>query len=122
MQQFLRGVDWGRARLSSDDLPPGTGDVQLSLGTIDADHGAWCNTRPEYRWKTRAGREHVRAGARADARVSREHELPDRAGSGERIDVFGEAAASARPSRWDYVLGEIALDPEVRAAGDRGNL
>ena len=31
MQQFLRGVDWGQLDYLLIDLPPGTGDVQLSL-------------------------------------------------------------------------------------------
>ncbi len=31
IQQFLRGVDWGELDYLIIDLPPGTGDVQLSL-------------------------------------------------------------------------------------------
>src|SRR5260221_383691 len=31
IQQFLRGVDWGQLDYLIIDLPPGTGDVQLSL-------------------------------------------------------------------------------------------
>ena len=31
MQQFIRGVDWGELDYLLIDLPPGTGDVQLSL-------------------------------------------------------------------------------------------
>src|SRR4051794_34592342 len=31
IQQFLRGVDWGQLDVLVIDLPPGTGDVQLSL-------------------------------------------------------------------------------------------
>src|SRR5437879_6519880 len=31
IQQFLRGVDWGELEYLIIDLPPGTGDVQLTL-------------------------------------------------------------------------------------------
>jgi ATP-binding protein involved in chromosome partitioning len=43
-------------------------------------------------------------------------------GSGERIDVFGEGGGKRTAKQMGITfLGEIALDPEVRARGDRGD-
>ena len=43
-------------------------------------------------------------------------------GSGERIDVFGEGGGKRTAEQMGIAfLGEIALDPEVRSAGDRGD-
>jgi ATP-binding protein involved in chromosome partitioning len=43
-------------------------------------------------------------------------------GSGERIDVFGEGGGKRTAEQMGITfLGEIALDPEVRSSGDRGD-
>ena len=79
MQQFLRNVDWGELDYVVIDLPPGTGDVVLSLvqtapllgcgGGYDsvARLARRCTQSPEY----------VCAGPRADFGRGREYELPD---------------------------------------------
>src|SRR6266853_1091255 len=46
IQQFLRGVDWGELDYLVIDLPPGTGDVQLSLIQTAPVSGAVVVTRP----------------------------------------------------------------------------
>ncbi len=123
MQQFLRGVDWGELDYLLIDLPPGTGDVALSLAQSTPITGAVVVTTPS-------------GVSLEDARKAVNMFLQVRVpllglvenmsyliapGSGERIDVFGEGGGRRTAEQMGITfLGEIALDPEVRAAGDRG--
>ena len=47
IQQFLRDVDWGELDFLLVDLPPGTGDAQLSLAQSIHLHGALIVTTPQ---------------------------------------------------------------------------
>lgn len=47
IQQFLRDVDWGELDFFLVDLPPGTGDAQLSLAQTIHLHGALIVTTPQ---------------------------------------------------------------------------
>jgi len=47
IQQFLRDVDWGALDFFLVDLPPGTGDAQLSLAQTIHLHGAVIVTTPQ---------------------------------------------------------------------------
>jgi ATP-binding protein involved in chromosome partitioning len=47
IQQFLRDVDWGELEYFLVDLPPGTGDAQLSLVQTIHLHGAVIVTTPQ---------------------------------------------------------------------------
>ncbi len=47
IQQFLRDVDWGKLDYFLVDLPPGTGDAQLSLTQSIHLHGAVIVTTPQ---------------------------------------------------------------------------
>ena len=47
IQQFLRDVSWGQLDYFLVDLPPGTGDAQLSLTQIVRLHGALIVTTPQ---------------------------------------------------------------------------
>ena len=99
MQQFLRNVDWGELDYLIIDLPPGTGDVALSLAQSTPITGAIVVTTPS-------------GVSLEDARkaVNMFHQVripmlglienmsyliaPQ---SGERIDVFGQGGEKARP-------------------------
>ena len=111
VQQFLRDVEWGQLDYFIVDLPPGTGDAQLSL--VQATHvaGALIVTTPQEVAVGDAlrGRQDVRAGGRAGARRRREHErrssIPETgrrfelfsSGGGQRLaDEIGRAAARQR--------------------------
>ena len=76
-QQFLRRVAWGELDYLVLDLPPGTGDIQLTIVQTVALSGAVIVTTPQEvaLIDARKAVEHVRQDQRARARHRREHEL-----------------------------------------------
>ena len=56
VQQFLRDVEWGELDYFIVDLPPGTGDAQLSLvqSTPGARRRSSSPRRRKWRWATRS--------------------------------------------------------------------
>jgi ATP-binding protein involved in chromosome partitioning len=123
MKQFLEQVEWEELDVMVIDLPPGTGDAQLSLvQTIDLD-GAVMVTTPQ---DVSIG--DVRRGVRMFERVNTEvlgiienmsgFVCP---GCGERHDIFGTGGGRSLAEAMEVpFLGEIPLDTAVRTAGDTG--
>lgn len=123
IQQFLRGVDWGELDYLVIDLPPGTGDVQLTLIQTAPITGAIVVTTP-----SAVSLEDARKAIHMFSQVKVEIlgivenmsylVLP---GSKERMDVFGTGGGrKTAESMGVNFLGELALDPEVRIGGDTG--
>jgi len=123
MQQFLRSVLWGELDYLIIDLPPGTGDVQLSLIQLVPVTGAVLVTTPS-------------AVALADVRKAMEmfrqvnvdilgvvenmsfFSCPHCQG---RIDVFGHGEGKRIAEMYSVpLLGEIEIDPQIRIGGDTG--
>jgi ATP-binding protein involved in chromosome partitioning len=123
MQQFLRSVVWGELDYLIVDLPPGTGDVQLSLIQIVPVTGAILVTTPS-------------VVALADVRKALEmfrqvnvdilgivenmsyFNCPHCQG---RIDVFGHGEGRRIAEAYGVpLLGEIEIDPQIRIGGDTG--
>jgi ATP-binding protein involved in chromosome partitioning len=123
MQQFLRSVRWGQLDYLIADLPPGTGDVQLSLIQSVAVSGAVIVTTPS-------------AVALADVRKAVEmfrqvnvailgvvenmsyFACPHCQG---KIDVFGHGEGEHMAEVFEIpFLGEIEIDPQIRIGGDTG--
>jgi len=123
IQQFLRNVDWGELDYLIIDLPPGTGDVALSLAQSTPITGAVVVTTP-----SGVSLEDARKAINMFAQVRipmlglvENMSYLIAPVSGERIDVFGEGGGKKTAEQMDIAfLGELALDPEVRASGDRG--
>jgi ATP-binding protein involved in chromosome partitioning len=122
IRQFISDVVWGELDYLVVDLPPGTGDAQLSLAQTMPLTGGLIVTLPQEvsLEDARRGLEMFRTMDVPVLGVIENMsylELPD----GTRMDVFGSgggeklAAEAAVP-----FLGAVPLDPKVREAGDNG--
>jgi ATP-binding protein involved in chromosome partitioning len=123
IQQFLRGVDWGELDYLVIDLPPGTGDVQLTLIQTAPITGAIVVTTPSAVSLEDARKAiHMFSQVRVEILGIVENMsyliIP---GTNQKLDVFGSGAGKrTAESMGVNFLGEIALDPEVRIGGDTG--
>jgi ATP-binding protein involved in chromosome partitioning len=133
LQQFLADVYWGDLDFLLVDLPPGTGDVALSLGQKLPNAEVLVVTTPQQA----AAEVAERAGTMASMLEQKvlgvvenmaylDFHCPDN-GKTYRIDVFGsgggEAVAETLTERLGYevpLLAEIPMDPAMSAAGDEG--
>ncbi|MGB2637192.1 MAG: Mrp/NBP35 family ATP-binding protein [Candidatus Acidiferrum sp.] len=121
--QFLRSVEWGELDYLVIDLPPGTGDVQLTLIQTVEVTGAVVVTTPS-------------AVALADVRKAIEmfrQVNVDVLGvvenmstfacphCGKPVDIFGHGEGAKTAIAYGVpVLGEIEIDPRIRVGGDTG--
>jgi ATP-binding protein involved in chromosome partitioning len=123
IQQFLRSVQWGELDYLVVDLPPGTGDVQLTLIQSVAVTGTVVVTTPSI-----VSLADVRKAIEMFRQVNVEilgvvenmsyFNCPHCNG---RIDVFGhgEGQVMARSFGVPFI-GEIEIDPQIRIGGDTG--
>ena len=123
IEQFVHDVAWGDLDVLLVDLPPGTGDVQLSLLEQLPDAAFVVVTTPQ----AAAVEVAARVGRMAlDARLPVAGVVENMAGvacscCGTVNDVFGEAGGADLARRLDTaLLGSVPLDRELRTAGDRG--
>jgi ATP-binding protein involved in chromosome partitioning len=123
IQQFLRGVDWGDLDYLVIDLPPGTGDVALSLIQTAPITGAIVVTTPS---------DVSLEDARKAIHMFQQVKVPilgivenmswlSCPHCHERIDVFSHGGGKRTADEMGVnFLAELPLDPEVRAGGDSG--
>ena len=122
IQQFILQVDWGQLDFLLVDLPPGTGDAQLSLcQTVPLDGGVIVTTPQE------ASLGVVRKGIAMFEKVNVpilgivENMSYFTAPNGERIEIFGHGGGQTEARRQKIpFLGEIPIYTEIRIGGDRG--
>ena len=123
IQQFLRGVDWGPLDYLVVDLPPGTGDVQLSLIQTAPLTGAIVVTTPsDVSLEDARKAVHMFRQVRVEILGIVENMsyllCPH---CHERIDVFSRGGGRRTAQQMDVnFLAEVPLDPEVRIGGDTG--
>ncbi len=123
LKQFLQQVEWGPLDVMVVDMPPGTGDAQLSLvQTIDVDGVVMVTTPQDV--ATGDVRRGVKMFERVNTRVL--GIVENMSGfvcphCGESVDIFGVGGGERLAREMDLpFLGHIPLDPAVRAAGDEG--
>ena len=123
LKQFIEQVEWGELDVMVVDMPPGTGDAQLSLvQTIDLD-GAVMVTTPQ---DVATG--DVRRGIKMFERVNTPvlGVVENMSGwlcphCGEHADVFGSGGGERLATEMGIpFLGRIPLDAAVASAGDSG--
>jgi ATP-binding protein involved in chromosome partitioning len=122
-QQFLRQVEWGELDYLVLDLPPGTGDIQLTIVQTVALSGAIIVTTPQ---------EVALIDARKAATMFEKVNVPViglienmsyfiSPSDGKRYDIFGSGGGEREAKRLRVpLLGQIPIDIATREAGDRG--
>ncbi|MBI4169576.1 MAG: Mrp/NBP35 family ATP-binding protein [Acidobacteria bacterium] len=123
MKQFLGDVVWGRLDYLFIDLPPGTGDVQLTLSQVIPLTGAVLVTTPQ---------DVALLDVRKAAAMFRKVNVPvlgivenmsylNCPHCGERLEVFSHGGGRRSAEAFGVpFLGEVPLDIGVRQGGDEG--
>jgi ATP-binding protein involved in chromosome partitioning len=122
-QQFLRQVEWGALDYLVLDLPPGTGDIQLTIVQTVALSGAIIVTTPQ---------EVALIDARKAATMFDKVNVPVLGlienmsyfispSDKQRYDIFGSGGGEREAARLRVpLLGQVPIDIATREAGDRG--
>jgi len=122
IQQFFSAVEWGDLDFLLVDLPPGTGDAQLSLcQTAPLDGGVVVTTPQE------ASLGVVRKGIAMFQKVNVpilgivENMSYFTTPEGQRVEIFGNGGGRHEAARQNVpFLGEVPIFTEIREGGDRG--
>jgi ATP-binding protein involved in chromosome partitioning len=122
-QQFLRSVDWGELDYLVLDLPPGTGDIQLTIVQTVALSGAVIVTTPQ---------EVALIDARKAATMFTKVNVPILGlvenmsyflcpNDGNRYNIFGSGGGEREAARLGVpLLAQIPLEIGLRESGDKG--
>jgi ATP-binding protein involved in chromosome partitioning len=122
IQQFLMQTDWGQLDALLVDLPPGTGDAQLTLcQTVPLDGGVVVTTPQE------ASLGVVRKGIAMFQKLNVpvlgivENMSYFTAPDGSRVEIFGHGGGATEARRLGApFLGEVPIFTEIRIGGDTG--
>ncbi|MBA3918937.1 MAG: chromosome partitioning protein [Gemmatimonas sp.] len=121
--QFLRDVQWGELDYFLVDMPPGTGDAQLSLVQATPVHGAVIVTTPQQVAvgdALRGVKMFERTGVPVIGIVENMSwfENPE---TGKPIALFGSGGGERLAKECDLpLLGQIPIDPRIQEGGDTG--
>lgn len=148
IRQFLQDVDWEGVDYLIVDMPPGTGDAQLSLAQTVPVDGAVVVTTPSdlslidaarglrmfntlnvdvlgivenMSWFEWPGAAAVRDALADLPEGDAKAKIADALEAHGRVHIFGSGGGEREAGRLEVeFLGEIPLDPSVREGGDRG--
>jgi ATP-binding protein involved in chromosome partitioning len=113
LEQFLSDVHWGDLDTLLVDMPPGTGDVAISLGQLLPRAEALVVTTPQPLAQEVAARAALMAKKTNMRLIGVVENM-----SGE---VFGSGGGAALAAELGVpLLGEVPLDPRLREQGDAG--
>ncbi len=123
VRQFLTDVNWGELDYLIVDMPPGTGDVQLSLAQLVPVQGAVLVTTPQEVSLSDVRRavkmfETVNVPVLGVIENMSYFIAPD---TGNKYEIFGKGGGQKLCDEYGLnLLGEVPLGMEVREGGDRG--
>jgi ATP-binding protein involved in chromosome partitioning len=123
VRQFLSDVNWGELDYLVVDMPPGTGDVQLSLAQLVPVQGAVLVTTPQ-EVSLSDVRRAVKMFEQVNVPVLGVIEnmsffiAPD---TGNKYEIFGSGGGQKLADEYGLnFLGQVPLGMEVREGGDKG--
>lgn len=122
ISQLFGDVNWGDVEIAIVDMPPGTGDAQLSLSQLISLSGSLMVTTPQ-----EVSLADVRRAINMFKKVNvpllglvenmSGYKMPD----GTTLPIFGEGGGASLSSQYDIpLLAQIPIDIEVRSGGDVG--
>ena len=123
LTQMLREVEWGQLDVLVVDMPPGTGDVQLTMAQQVPLAGAVIVSTPQ---------DLALIDARKGLNMFRKVEVPVLGivenmsyfiapDTGKRYDIFGHGGAKSEAERLEVpFLGEVPLEMGIRESSDAG--
>ena len=122
IQQFLEDVDWGELDYLLLDLPPGTGDVSMTLAQLLPQAKILIVTTPQPAAQSVARRAADMAG-KVDLELLGviENMSGFTTPGGDRFTIFGEGGGQLLADELDIpLLGKVPLSQELRQQADEG--
>ncbi|MGV9182361.1 Mrp/NBP35 family ATP-binding protein [Arcanobacterium canis] len=127
LEQFLADVYWGDLDVLLIDLPPGTGDIALSLAQLIPNAQIVLVTTPQVAAAEVAERSGIMAAQTKQRVVGVIENMSYLDMGGTRMEIFGSGGGEAVAKRLKDVLGydvpllaQVPLEQEVREGGDAG--
>jgi len=123
IQQMLKDVSWGALDYLVFDMPPGTGDAQLSLSQVIPLSGVVMVTTPQEVAlldvrKAIAMFQKLNVPILGIVENMSYFVAPD---TGKRYSIFGEGGGQRLANEYNVpLLAQVPLDPATRLAGDEG--
>jgi ATP-binding protein involved in chromosome partitioning len=122
IRQFLQQVEWGDLDFLIVDLPPGTGDVVISLvQTVPLTGAVVVSTGSSVALQDARKALEMFHQVKVDVIGMVENMSQMTLPNGEVIDVFGAGATERTAAQFGLeFLGSVELDPAIREGGDKG--